>query len=73
MCTEECLRMTRRAAMFGAAAVTATAAATALTGEPARAAAPRIVAGRGLRDLTYPLTTSFPAFAPGEPADLRDH
>jgi kynurenine formamidase len=57
--------LTRRAALLGGAAV---AASTALGGtasagerEPARP-------GRrhGLRDLTHPLTTSFPAFAPGE-------
>ncbi|GAA4736124.1 cyclase family protein [Phytohabitans rumicis] len=78
MCTEECLRqsqrggsLTRRVALFGAAAVATTAATTALDG-PAQASAPvatTLTGGRrGLRDLTYPLTTTFPAFAPGEEA-----
>ncbi len=74
MCTEKCLgstegggTITRRAAMFGAAAVAATATTTALAA-PAEAGvrAPSLRGGRGLRDLTYPLTTTFPAFAPGE-------
>jgi kynurenine formamidase len=81
MCTEECLRLThgarnvtRRAALFGAAAVTATAATAALGGGVAEAsgsghALPR--RRRGLRDLTYPVTTSFPTFAPGEEATRR--
>jgi kynurenine formamidase len=75
MCTEECLRLaqrgrhvTRRAALVGAAAVAATAA----LAEPASAHAPRKT-GRGLRDLTYPLTTTFPAFAPGEEATRRTY
>jgi kynurenine formamidase len=59
--------LSRRAAMFGGA-VAATAAlggaaalagpASASTGEPGRR--------RGLRDLTHPLSTSFPPFTPGE-------
>jgi kynurenine formamidase len=70
MCTEECLKqasrggLTRRAALVGAAAI----AASATMAEPARASAAH---KRGLRDLTYPLTTTFPAFAPGEEASRR--
>lgn len=93
MCTEECLRasqagsppatraavaISRRAALFGAAAAGAGAVTAALDAAPAQAAgavsapvpagrAP-VPAGRGLCDLTYPLTTVFPAFAPGEEA-----
>jgi kynurenine formamidase len=80
MCTEKCLgtlpgaTMTRRAAMLGAAAVAATATTTALAA-PAEAGsrAPALRGGRGLRDLTYPLTTSFPAFAAGEEAARRTY
>jgi kynurenine formamidase len=71
MCTETCLelargsKVTRRAAMVGAAAVAASAAlgGTAEAGE--RGPASRH-GGHGLRDLTHPLTTSFPPFSPGE-------
>jgi kynurenine formamidase len=85
MCTEECLKLTqrpvtRRAALLGAAAATATAAtaATAALATPAGAAGRseatvRHGRGRGLRDLTYPLTTTFPAFAPGEEASRRTY
>jgi len=73
MCTEECLKrtarggaVTRRAALIGAAAI----AAGATMAEPAQAA-PKMGYGRGMRDLTYPLTTTFPAFAPGEEASRR--
>ena len=71
MCTEKCLELTRgskvsrRAAMVGAAAVAASAAlgGTAEAGERG----PAFTGGRhGLRDLTHPLTTSFPPFALGE-------
>ena len=71
MCTEKCLevargsKVTRRAAMVGAAAVAASAAlgGTAEAGErgPASHHGPH-----GLRDLTHPLTTSFPPFSLGE-------
>lgn len=79
MCTEKCFELTqaaagragstvtRRAALLGGAAVAASAAlgGTAQAGERA----PAFPGGRhGLRDLTYPLTTSFPAFTPGEEA-----
>jgi kynurenine formamidase len=76
MCTEKCLelargsRVTRRTAMVGAAAVAASAAlgGTAQAGERG----PAFSHGRhGLRDLTHPLTTSFPAFVPGEEAVRR--
>jgi len=62
--------VTRRAALVGGAAVAASAAlgGTAQAGE----GAPAISGKRhGLRDLTYPLTTSFPAFVPGEEAARR--
>jgi hypothetical protein len=62
--------LTRRGALFGGAAVAASAAlgGTAQAGERA----PGLPAKRhGLRDLTYPLTTSFPAFTPGEEAVRR--
>jgi kynurenine formamidase len=82
MCTEECLRVTgrggrvtRRAALAGAAAIAATTVTTA-AGGPAQASGPshhfsRPGGGRGVRDLTYPLTTTFPAFVPGEEAARR--
>jgi kynurenine formamidase len=58
MCTHT--TVTRRAALIGGAAL---AASTALA-TPAEASG-----RRGLRDLTYSLTTTFPAFTPGEEAD----
>jgi kynurenine formamidase len=61
MCTEP--HVTRRAALTGGAAL----AATALLAEPAAAAG----RSRGIHDLTYPLTTRFPAFSPGEEAVRR--
>jgi kynurenine formamidase len=81
MCTEHGPRtpgrsgpsVTRRAAIFGGTAVAASAAATVALGGPAQASdrPPAIGGGRGLRDLTYPLTTTFPAFSPGEEAVRR--
>jgi kynurenine formamidase len=73
MCTEKCFAgpgLTRRAALLGGAAVAASAAlgGTAQAGERAPALSGR---RHGLRDLTYPLTTSFPAFVPGEEAARR--
>lgn len=75
MCTEECLKVaarpggfSRRAALAGAAAIAASVA----VAEPAQAGA-KSRYGRGLRDLTYPLTTTFPAFAPGEEASRRTY
>lgn len=67
MCTEPNANhgLSRRAALAGALGLAATATTTAVA-EPAAASA-----GRGLRDLTYPLTTGFPAFAPGEEAVRR--
>ena len=62
--------LTRRAALVGGAAVAASAA----LGAPAQAGerGPAFSGKRhGLGDLTYPLTTSFPAFAPGEEAVRR--
>lgn len=68
MCTDKCgtAGLTRRAALFGAAAVAGTAATTAVAAPAQAATAPGFGRGRGLRDLTYPFTTSFPAFAAGE-------
>ena len=84
MCTEKCLELTqgaaaapqagsrvsRRVALVGGAAMAATAAigGTAEAGERGRGFPGR---GRrhGLVDLTHPLTTSFPAFVPGEEAE----
>lgn len=61
--------VSRRMALVGAAAVTASAALGGTAHASSGAAlSPR---RRGLRDLTYPLTTSFPAFAPGEEAVRR--
>jgi kynurenine formamidase len=79
MCTEKCFELTRatattgvtrRVALLGGAAVAASAA----LGSPAQAGerGPAFPGGRhGLRDLTHPLTTSFPAFVPGEEAKRR--
>jgi kynurenine formamidase len=62
--------VTRRGALFGGAAVAASTVlgGTAQAGERAPALP---VKRHGLRDLTYPLTTSFPAFTPGEEAVRR--
>jgi kynurenine formamidase len=80
MCTEKCFELTqptrsgvtRRAALLGGAAVAASAAlgGTAQAGERERGPA---FGGRRhrLRDLTHELTTSFPAFVPGEEAVRR--
>jgi kynurenine formamidase len=62
--------VSRRVALFGGATVATTAAlgGTAVAG----GRAPALPLKRhGLRDLTYPLTTSFPAFTPGEEAVRR--
>ena len=74
MCTEKCFEptrgVTRRGVLVGGMAVAASAA----LGAPAKAGerAPAFSDKRhGLRDLTYPLTTSFPAFVPGEEAVRR--
>ncbi|XVV17207.1 cyclase family protein [Actinoplanes sp. CA-131856] len=59
MCTQT---LSRRAALFGGAAAVASVA----------VATPAAASGRGgLLDLTYPLTTGFPAFSPGEEAKRR--
>jgi kynurenine formamidase len=78
MCTEKCFELTqpagkalsRRAALVGGAAVAASAAlgGTAQAGERGPAFSGK---RHGLRDLTHPLTTSFPAFVPGEEAVRR--
>jgi kynurenine formamidase len=78
MCTEKCFGLTqaaatglsRRAALVGGAAVAASAVlgGTAQAGEREPAFSGR---RHGLRDLTHTLTTSFPAFAPGEEAVRR--
>ncbi|WP_306205863.1 cyclase family protein [Actinoplanes sp. RD1] len=77
MCTEQCLRqeparLSRRAALGGLAA----AAYTAVGSDPAQAApaaTPLTGTRRGLRDLTYPVSPAFPAFAPGEEARRRTY
>jgi kynurenine formamidase len=71
MCTEKCSQLTRRAALFGAAAV----ATTAVLDTPASAAPERTSALRGgrLTDLTHPFTTSFPAFVPEEAPTRRTY
>ena len=79
MCTEKCFELTRgvtrRGALLGGVAVAASAAlqGTAHAGERgADERGPAFGGGRrGLRDLTHPLTTSFPAFVPGEEAVRR--
>jgi Putative cyclase len=79
MCTEKCLELTRgvtrRGALLGGAAVAASAVlqGTAHAGERGNGERGAGFLGkrRGLRDLTHPLTTSFPAFAPGEEAVRR--
>jgi kynurenine formamidase len=85
MCTEKCFGRTqaaattagragagvsRRAALLGGATVAVSAAlgGTAQAGERAPALPGR---RHGLRDLTHPLTTTFPAFVPGEEAVRR--
>jgi kynurenine formamidase len=68
--TSSSATVTRRAALVGGAALAASAA---LAG-PAQASerGPDASRGRrGIRDLTYPLTTAFPAFTPGEEAMRR--
>ena len=80
MCTEKCFELTqrpsssvsRRAALAGGAAMVATAAlgGTAEAGER-RAGFPGRGRRHGLVDLTHELTTSFPAFVPGEEAVRR--
>jgi len=74
MCTDKCAGVTRRAALFGGTAVAATAA---LGTAPAQAGerSPASLGGhrRGLQDLTYPLTTTFPAFAVGEEAERETY
>jgi kynurenine formamidase len=77
MCTEKCFELkrtgssvTRRAALVGSAAVAASAVmgGTASAGERGPALSHR---RHGLRDLTHELTTTFPAFVPGEEAVRR--
>jgi kynurenine formamidase len=83
MCTEKCFEPTqavaagragpglsRRAALVGGAAVAASAA---LGGTAQAGERPAALSGRrhGLRDLTHELTTTFPAFVPGEEARRR--
>jgi kynurenine formamidase len=85
MCTEKCFELTpaaataarpgltRRAALLGGAAVAASAATAALGGPAQAGERGAAFSGRrhGLRDLTHPLTTTFPAFVPGEEAARR--
>jgi kynurenine formamidase len=62
--------VTRRAAVFGGAALAASAAIGG-TAEASERTHRVPLKRRGLQDLTYPLTTSFPAFVPGEEAARR--
>lgn len=62
MCVD---KVSRRSLLFGAAA--SAAAVTVAVPSPARAA----VARHGLQDLTHPVTTTFPAFEPGEEPSRR--
>jgi kynurenine formamidase len=62
--------VTRRIALFGGAAIAATAAMGG-TAQASERAPARLGKRRGLQDMTYPLTTSFPAFSPGEEAVRR--
>jgi kynurenine formamidase len=79
MCTEKCFELTRgvtrRGALVGGVALAASAAlqGTASAGERGSEERGAVFSGRrhGLRDLTHPLTTSFPAFVPGEEAVRR--
>src|SRR5215207_192179 len=79
MCPEKCFELTRgvtrRGALLGGVAVAASAAlqGTAHAGERGADERGPAFGGRrrGLRDLTHPLTTSFPAFVPGEEAARR--
>ena len=77
MCTEDCLReargagVTRRAALAGAAAAGVLAVPGAA--EAAPGGSPLTGSRRGLQDLTYPLTTTFPPFADGEEARRRTY
>ncbi|MEV4703069.1 cyclase family protein [Actinoplanes sp. NPDC049316] len=78
MCTDECLHqsadgpgVTRRAALAGAAA--AGVLAVPGTAQASPAASPLTGERRGLQDLTYPLSPSFPAFADGEEARRRTY
>jgi kynurenine formamidase len=68
--TQQRAGVTRRAALVGGVAAAASAAlgGTARAGERAPALSGR---RHGLVDLTHPLTTSFPAFTPGEEAQRR--
>ncbi|MFI5934523.1 cyclase family protein [Actinoplanes sp. NPDC051494] len=78
MCTENCSRISRRAALAGVAAAAGSLALTRpAPAAPLASAAPLAPAApspslsgsrRGLRDLTYPVTTAFPAYADGEQA-----
>jgi kynurenine formamidase len=78
MCTEKCFGQTRpsvsrRTALVGGAAVAASAASAVLGGTAQAGERESGFAGRrhGLRDLTHELTTTFPAFVPGEEAQRR--
>ncbi|MDQ7908199.1 cyclase family protein [Phytohabitans sp. ZYX-F-186] len=75
MCTEECLKRAGRGGAFGrrAALAGAAAIAAAVAVPEAAQASPRVGHRGGPLDLTYPLTTTFPAFAPGEEASRRTY
>jgi kynurenine formamidase len=68
MCTEKCFKVTRRGALVGGAAVAVSAAMSgvAQAGEREHRHPGFPHGRRGLLDLTHPLTTTIPPFAPGE-------
>ncbi len=75
MCTEQCLSqatVSRRGALGGVAAAAAAAALTVAPPAPAFAS-PLGGSRKGLVSLTYPVTTTFPAFSDGEEPSRRTH
>lgn len=73
MCTEKCLKLTRRGALVGGTAVAVSAAlgGVAQAGERDHRHPGFPYWRRGLLDLTHPLTTTIPPFAPGEEPKRR--
>jgi kynurenine formamidase len=73
MCTEKCLKLTRRGALVGGTAVAVSAAlgGVAQAGEREHRHPGFPHGRRGLLDLTHPLTTTIPPFAPGEEPKRR--
>jgi hypothetical protein len=73
MCTEKCFKLTRRGALVGGTAVAVSAAigGVAQAGERDHRHPGFPHGRRGLLDLTHPLTTTIPPFAPGEEPKRR--